>query len=328
MRLRAYVIALLTVGAATIGALVGLLADGGDSGPERPPAASVPRTSAPDVAPAQPRRRDGETPSWVDRESLRRKVVAIGRTARVGVHVEPLGPGRPVTAGALQSGPAWSTAKVPVVVARLRMIGGAPSAEVNELAERAITASDNEAAQRLFDQLSARLGGTGAASRYVTAVLRDSGDVVTSVNSRRIRPEFSTFGQTEWRLARGTRFFAALERGCVAPVAADRRVLSLMRHVTGSQRWGIGSASIPTPADVAFKGGWGPGLDGRYLVRQFGVIRTAGGGGVAIGLMASATDGSFESSVAVLDELAVAVTGAIDWRRLRRASGCGDDGAA
>jgi len=323
-----YVVALLLVGAAAAGALVGVLSSGSDEPAAPPP--TVPAAVTPSVPQEQDggrgggratRRRTAPAGAWIRVAALRRRVAAIGRGGEVGVFVRPLGPGSPVGAGSLQTGPAWSTAKVPVVVARLRFGGDGADPSVDALAARAIRSSDNAAAQELFDQLSARLGGTVPASRYVTAVLRDAGDRSTSINSRRVRPEFSTFGQTTWALDEGTRFFSALARGCVAPRAADRRVAELMAQVTSAQRWGLARAGRPSSRATTIKGGWGPDRDGRYLVRQFGVVRE-GGRGVAVGLMATASDGGFPAGIALVDELARAVVGTVAWSRLRPARGC------
>ncbi|HEX8103659.1 MAG TPA: hypothetical protein VF533_13670 [Solirubrobacteraceae bacterium] len=331
--MRLYLVALLAVGASAGGALIGVLSSDPE-GSEAPASVAATPAAAPAGTPQPPAVDDGDDAGsdrsaprrpkpWIRPAVLRRRVEAAGHGARVGVFVRPLGAERGVGAGALQSGPAWSTAKVPVIVARLRLAGGQVEDGIDSLATRALTASDNEAAQELFDQISARQGGTEQASRYVTGVLRDAGDRVTAINSRRVRPEFSTFGQTAWSLAEGTRFFSALARQCVAPRAADRRVGELMTHVVASQRWGLGHAPTPASASVSFKGGWGPDPAGRYLVRQFGVVRTRDGAGVAVGMMAVAGDGGFSSGVAAVDRLARAVVSSVALGRLRPAAGCG-----
>jgi len=77
-------------------------------------------------------------------------------------------------------------------------------------------------------------------------------------------------------------------------------VLKLMNDVTASQQWGIGALNTK----VAFKGGWGPGTDGAYLVRQMAVVRLADGSRVGMALAARAPDGSFDSGIAALNALA------------------------
>ena len=46
----------------------------------------------------------------------------------------------------------------------------------------------------------------------------------------------------------------------------------MQRLVTGDQ-WGLAAKGI------AAKGGWGPGVHGGYLVRQFGIVPTPSGNG-------------------------------------------------
>lgn len=65
-----------------------------------------------------------------------------------------------------------------------------------------------------------------------------------------------------------------------------------MRSVTNSQRWGTGSADYPSSTPVAFKGGWGPDLAGRYQVRQTAII-DAGGRGYVLAMLAVPASGSF-----------------------------------
>jgi hypothetical protein len=77
-------------------------------------------------------------------------------------------------------------------------------------------------------------------------------------------------------------------------------VLELMSKVTPSQRWGIGASN----GTLAFKGGWGPGTDGAYLVRQMAVVRLADGSRIGLALAARPADGRFNTGVADLDALA------------------------
>ena len=99
--------------------------------------------------------------------------------------------------------------------------------------------------------------------------MREAGDTETTVSTHG-RDAFSTYGQTEWSLREQHRFMAALAGGCIASPASRRFVLGLMSQVT-SDTWGLGSAGV----EALWKGGWGPGVDGRYLVRQMGEIRVA-----------------------------------------------------
>ena len=68
-----------------------------------------------------------------------------------------------------------------------------------------------------------------------------------------------------------------------------------MRRVVPEQRWGLGVLG----EDVELKGGWGPDLAGRHLVRQMGIA-----GPLAVALAAIPADGSFQSGTGMLDRLA------------------------
>ncbi|MGV0626226.1 hypothetical protein [Mycolicibacter minnesotensis] len=203
--------------------------------------------------------------------------------ADVGIAYSPVGQNRPVTLGALQSGVAWSTIKVPLAIAAIH--ANVPNAQ--DLAAKAVTASDNDAAEKLWSEL----GPAPQAAQQVQAVLRAGGDAGTAVESRRLRPEFSAFGQTQWPLARQAVFAAHLP--CLA-VAAP--VYRLMNNTVPNQRWGLATVGAPT------KGGWGPGRGGGYLVRQFGVVGTPAGL-LAVALAAEPKDGSFDSGVAALNQM-------------------------
>ncbi|WP_231384168.1 MULTISPECIES: serine hydrolase [Mycobacteriaceae] len=203
--------------------------------------------------------------------------------ANVGIAYAPVGQNQVATLGSLQNGVAWSTIKVPLAIAALH--ANRPNAQ--ELAAKAVTASDNDAAEQLW----ASLGPAPQAAQQVQAVLRAGGDTGTAVESRRLRPEFSAFGQTQWPLARQAVFAAHLP--CMA-VAAP--VYSLMRNTVPDQRWGLAGLNVPS------KGGWGPGAGGGYLVRQFGIVH-APAGDLAVALAAEPKDGSFGSGTAALNQL-------------------------
>ena len=204
-----------------------------------------------------------------------------------GLAVAPIGrPDLLRTAGDLGTDVAWSTVKVPLAIAALRV---AP--DLTGVAERAITLSDNVAA----DALWAALGGEPGAAAAVEAVMAQAGDVTTRVPTSRERPGFSIFGQTRWSLDDQARFAAGL-----ACLADAEPVLEMMERIDGSQQWGLGL--VP---GAGFKGGWGPSADGAgYLVRQFGVIDTRGGrAGVAIAARAADMD----SGAALLSAIAVRI---------------------
>ncbi|HEX8648021.1 MAG TPA: serine hydrolase [Thermoleophilaceae bacterium] len=215
--------------------------------------------------------------------------------AEVGLTAGPPGSAPAHAAGGLRIGSAWSTIKVPIALRVIQRAGGvdALGAAQREQIERAITASDNQAAARLF----ASLGAVGTAAREVEDVLREAGDDETRVSTQS-RGEFSPYGQTNWSLERQHRFIAALAAGCIGQDGSADYLLDLMGRVT-SDRWGLGSVGVP----ARWKGGWGPGTDGRYLVRQMGVIE-ASRGPLVVTLAAIPHDGSFESGQRVATAVA------------------------
>ncbi|MBB1030922.1 serine hydrolase [Dietzia sp. SLG310A2-38A2] len=196
--------------------------------------------------------------SAASRDGFDRIVASL--PAGVGVAVAPVG-GSQITlvGGDLNPNVAWSTIKVPLALAARRESSG-----VDDAVERALTVSDNTAAEVLW----AALGGGGQASAAVESVLTEAGDFETTVPSEHRRPGFSIFGQTEWSLEAQAAFGAGL--ACLTDGSA---VLGPMTRVDPAQSWGLGR--IP---GAAFKGGWGPTADGGgYLVRQFGIVPTPQG---------------------------------------------------
>lgn len=202
--------------------------------------------------------------------------------AVAGIALSGVGPGpEPMSLGQWQSGPAWSTIKVPLIIAALR--AEAPP-QITDAMTAAITESDNAAAESIWDSL----GTPAEAARKVEAVLRQTGDP-TVVQSQRVRPEFSASGQTDWSLTDQVRFTSA----AVCDKENDP-VFDLMGRVEQDQRWGIG-----TVVGSRFKGGWGPSPTGGYLVRQIGVVTTPGGT-VAVAMAALPFSGKFEDGTAAL----------------------------
>ncbi len=287
--------------------------------------AVTPATTAASTATSPPSSDPASAAGWLDRARLRAAVavVAADTGASVGVAIRSLAGGATARAGTLQRDVAWSTIKVPIVLARYRLEQVDRRADLDQLARAAITASDNAAAQQLFDGIAAALGGPEAASRAVEDELREAGDGRTHVVAVQVRPPFSAYGQTSWTLAAGTGFYAALVRHCVGTAGLDARVLSWMAQVVPEQRWGLPGAARPRGWRVALKGGWGPDPAGRYLVRQFGLVTGPGGRGVAVGLMARTADGGFADGTAVLGALARASLGAVRWTRLGPPAACG-----
>lgn len=172
---------------------------------------------------------------------------------------------------------AWSTSKVPIAIAALRK-----DPSLTPVAEAAITLSDNVAAETLW---------ANVAPEEVEAVLREAG-VDIPMNAAVVRPGFTAFGQTRWSTVDQAVFAANLP--CV-PGANE--VVDMMQRVTPEQRYGIGR--LP---GAAFKGGWGPAIDGSYTVRQLGIYE-----GVGVALTVSPADGMYESAQLMATEIANAV---------------------
>lgn len=179
------------------------------------------------------------------------------------------------------SGPAWSTMKVPLAIAALR---AQDTPGVTAPMDAAITESDNAAA----DTLWTGLGTPDQAAGKIDAVLREAGDP-TTVESRKIRPEYSAFGQTDWSLTNQARFLAA-----AVCDARDAQVFELMGRIGSDQSWGLG-----TVAGTRFKGGWGPSETGAYLVRQLGIMHTDRGD-IAVAIAAQPNSGSFADGTTAL----------------------------
>ena len=116
--------------------------------------------------------------------------------AKMGVAVSAVGNGQaPMTWGDWQEGPAWSTIKVPLVIAAYRQ-GNPP--QVTDMMKAAITESDNAAAESLW----AQLGDPPTAAQRVQQILQETGDP-TTVESRKLtarihcfRPDHMVAGQS------------------------------------------------------------------------------------------------------------------------------------
>jgi hypothetical protein len=275
----------------------------------------------------EPHRPNRANPAWLSRARLSREtaLIAHDRASEVGVEVRELASGSSFKTGRLQVGLAWSTIKVPIVMARFRLAEAHRERDVDSiaaLAQRAITASDNAAAAELFGQIESTIGGLTLGSRYVESELRQAADRTTSINTINPGGGFSTYGQTLWTLSNGTLFYRALARGCLEPRDKTSDVLRWMQQVESDQRWGIPTATWTGASTVGIKGGWGPDSHGRYLVRQFGVIEDSDRRGFVVALIARPIDGSFTSGIAVLDELAKAVAASTDVTRTRMFRPC------
>ncbi|OBI00978.1 hypothetical protein A5678_17420 [Mycobacterium sp. E2733] len=206
--------------------------------------------------------------------------------ATMGIAVGAVGNGRdPLTLGDWRSGPAWSTMKVPLTIAALREED--PPQLTSEMTA-AITESDNAAAESIWQSL----GDPITAAHKVEDVLRETGDE-TTVQSRKVRPQFTAFGQSDWSLFNQARFMAL--------AVCEKRnepIFALMGQIEPGQDWGIGDIS-----GTRFKGGWGPSPAGKYLVRQIGIL-SGPTGMVAVAVAAEPYSGSFADGTHDLTEVA------------------------
>ncbi len=131
--------------------------------------------------------------------------------------------------GEIWAARAWSTMKVPVILAALE----AGTSDWHAI-DAAITRSDNDAAARLWDTLD-----DGPAQ--VEAVLRRAGDPATVLEREPDPRGWSPFGRTVWTLEAGATFYRALARGELLGAADTKRVLDAMGRVVPEQRWGLGA---------------------------------------------------------------------------------------
>lgn len=193
--------------------------------------------------------------------------------------------GTTIAAGRTAPETAWSTSKVPVLIAahRAGLIGP-------DVVTSAITYSNNEAAQSAWDAL----GGGAQAAQAAQQVLAEAGDTTTQVQSQVTRPEFSAFGQTQWSVGDQAAFMAKLR--CVN---GAEPILTAMSTPDPAQSYGLRNLE-----GAALKGGWGPDIAGGYDVRQMG-LATIGGREVAVALIASAPDGQYASAQPLLSGMAL-----------------------
>jgi hypothetical protein len=182
--------------------------------------------------------------------------------------------------------PAWSTIKVPLVIAAMRQHN---TERPTTSMVAAITESDNAAAESIWEGL----GDPATAAIAVGDVLHGTGDP-TIVESRKLRPEYTAFGQTDWSLTNQALFLSA-----AACDPRDRPALDLMGQANGEQRsWGLG----PLP-DSKIKGGWGPSRSGRYLVRQLAIVSSGKRGLAVVAMAAEPESGSFADGTRALTEI-------------------------
>jgi outer membrane murein-binding lipoprotein Lpp len=246
-------------------------------------------------------RHEASEPARVLSRSAQRELeqLVTGLGGEAGVALGAAGTAAPIAFGSLSSGSAWSTIKIPIAYRVLADAGGPDAVDGGTLAEveRALTASDNAAAASLFARLQRTHGGLEGAAAAVADVLREAGDDTTVVSTQG-RDGFSPYGQTDWSLTNQHRFMAALAGGCLSDPASTDFVLEQLSRVIQEQRWGLGASG----RQAWFKGGWGPGIDGRYLVRQVGMLELDDARRLVVAL--AAQPGSFAAGQAALTEIA------------------------
>ncbi|MDN5717932.1 MAG: hypothetical protein L0G89_11940 [Janibacter sp.] len=211
------------------------------------------------------------------------RVVAEHPEADIAIAWAPVGTtGKVQVVGDAQPLIAWSTIKVPLSLAVVRAgHGERMGADI----DRALTASDNEAAGRLWTDL----GGGGTAAAAVEEQLQRGRDRRTGVPPQVTVVGFSPFGQATWRLTDQTRFTAALP--CLA---GSTSIVDAMGRVVDGQRWGLGGLD-----GARYKGGWGSTPRG-YVVRQLGIVPgTKGDTAVTL----QVRSGTHEEGTAIADEL-------------------------
>ena len=226
--------------------------------------------------------------------------------AQIGLAVAPLGEAAVHQFGQLPVGHAWSSIKVPILATLMREQGETLGPEEEGWATDAITASDNEAAAALFNQIEEAHGGLAGGSRAVEEVLHETGSPATVVSTAPPpQGAVSTYGQTEWSLEEAAQFYASLGRCEVLGPAGTQYVESLMEQVIPEQRWGLAEAGFPSKWRIALKGGWGPEVEsgGAYLVRQSGIVQDRRGG-IAVAMIAIDETGSYSAGAADLTKMA------------------------
>ena len=235
--------------------------------------------------------------------------------ASLALAIAPFGSSPPLEFGSQEGRHAWSSIKVPILATLMKERELA--SEEQGWAASALTASDNEAAAALFNQL----GGLAEASAAVEATLNQAAPSHPTAVATAPPPSgaVSTYGQTDWSPVASAEFFRALACGQVLAEPGREYVLGLMGSVIPEQQWGLGSVRVPGATYVGYKAGWGPegSASGPYLVRQSGIVRGADGRGFAVTMLAQATSGSFEAGVAALDRVAGWLSEHVSSRLLR-----------
>ncbi len=205
---------------------------------------------------------------------------------------------------------AWSTSKL-LLATQLLQDAGTPTnldADQAEAIDLALTASDNDAASLLSQDLQQTHAGLEGTATTLTRLLRVAGDDRTFV-----RPgdeSGTTFARTTWDVDGQAQFLASAARGCLMSPASTFYLLTHMSNVIEEQQWGLGTVGA-----TAYKGGWGDDADdgdSPFVVRQVGINHGADGNPYVIAIAVRPADGTFDSGVALIDEVAAWLTARVE----------------
>lgn len=189
------------------------------------------------------------------------------------------------------SNTAWSTIKVAIAIAALRHSPNDPN--LPAFVDSAITYSDNDTALQLWNSL----GDGETAATAVEQVLAEGGVTGVKVLSQVTRPGFSPFGQTDLTPLQEATFAKHLPS-----IPGAEPVLAKMGQIIPAHAYGLGEID-----GARFKGGWGPGEQGGFDARQFGIVSTSCGD-VGVALSSWNPSGDQVSSQQALSELAGQLT--------------------
>lgn len=215
--------------------------------------------------------------------------------ASLALAVAPFGSAPSQTLGSTEGRHAWSSIKVPILATLMKQRNLDASDQAN--AERALTASDNNAAAALFAQIQ------GTSSALEATLNETAGEPTIVATAPPPSGAVSTYGQTLWSPAASAEFYRALACERVVDAESTSYILGLMGNVIAEQQWGLGSTGIPGASYVGYKAGWGPegSASGPYLVRQSGIVSDESGRGFSVTMVAQASSGSFDGGVAALN---------------------------
>ena len=171
---------------------------------------------------------------------------------------------KPTVYGDAKTMKAWSTSKVLVVAAYLKIKGSAGDQEEN--ITKALRDSDNDAIIAVYNAG----GGDATMPKTMTEILRSNGDKTTKIATEK-NGAVTKEGQTIWSLENQVKFMSAMSEGKVVDKKSSEYILSKMKPI---QKWGLGAIS-----DNAYKPGWG-GTD----TRQMGLVTGADGKTYAVAI--------------------------------------------